>query len=87
MDQYDGIFPLITLLATEKQSIMENLNSQFIKALQASSGLTCNSYLTHLKGSVEKVSDASNIDQVLYEYNQRLSAMVSENYSTFGDAA
>lgn len=58
---------------------MENLKSQFIKALRATTGLANNSYLTFLKGAVEKVSNASQTDQVLSEYNQHLLAIVSEN--------
>ena len=58
---------------------MENLNSQFIKALQSTVGLAINSYLTHLRGAVERVSDASQTDQVLSEYNQDLLAIVLGN--------
>ena len=58
---------------------MENLYSQFIKALQSTVGLANNSYLTHLGGAVEKVSDVSQTDQVLSEYNQDLLAIVSGN--------
>ncbi len=58
---------------------MEDLNSQFIESLQATVGLANNSYLTHLRDAVEKVSDASQTDQVLSEYNQDLLAIVSGN--------
>jgi hypothetical protein len=58
---------------------MENLNNQFIKALQATTGLANNSYLTLLTGAVEKVSDASQRDKVLSEYNKNLLAIVSGN--------
>ncbi len=59
--------------------IMENLNSKFIEALQADSGLANNSYLTFLRDAVKKVSDASHTDQVLSEYNQELLAIASVN--------
>jgi len=62
---------------------MENLKSHFRKALQATNGLTNNSYLTLLRGAVEKVSDSSQVDQVLSEYNQNLLGIVSENNFAF----
>jgi hypothetical protein len=58
---------------------MENLKSHFRKALQATNGLTSNSYLTFLRNAVEKVSDPSQMDQVLSEYNKSLLEIVSEN--------
>lgn len=57
---------------------MENLRNQYVKALQDTIGLANNSYLTFLKGAVEKVSIASQTDQVLSEYNQDLLSIVSE---------
>jgi hypothetical protein len=58
---------------------VENLYNKFIRALQDTSGITNNSYLTFLKDAVEKVSNASQSDQVLTEYNQSLLAVVTEN--------
>ncbi len=58
---------------------MESLKSHFTKALQATISLTNNSYLTFLRDAVEKVSDSSQEDQVLSEYNQNLLEIVSEN--------
>jgi hypothetical protein len=58
---------------------MENLKSRFTKALQTTIGLTNNSYLTFLSDAVEKVSDSSQEDQVLSEYNQNLLEILSEN--------
>ena len=57
---------------------MGNLKSHFTKALQATSGLTNNSYLTFLSDAVEKVSNLSQVDQVLSEYNQNLLEIVLE---------
>lgn len=58
---------------------MESLKSHFTKALQGTIGLTNNSYLTFLKDAVEEVSDSSQKDQILSEYNQKLLKIVSEN--------
>jgi hypothetical protein len=58
---------------------MESLKSHFTKALQATVGLTNNSYLTFLGNAVEEVSNSSQGDQVLSEYNQNLLEIVSEN--------
>ena len=58
---------------------MESLKSYFTKALQATIGLTNNSYLAFLKDAVENVSDSSQDDQILFEYNQNLLEIVSEN--------
>lgn len=58
---------------------MENLKDSFIKALQATSGVTDNSYLVFLRDAVEKVSDASQLDSILAEYNQKLLKISSEN--------
>lgn len=58
---------------------MRTLKSHFTKALQATNGLTNNSYLTFLREAVEKVSDSSQVDQVLSEYNDDLLEIVSEN--------
>lgn len=58
---------------------MESLKSHFTKALQATIGITNNSYLTFLRDAVEKVSDSSQEDQVFSEYNQNLLKIVSEN--------
>lgn len=58
---------------------MENLKSHFTKALQTTSGITNNSYLTLLSDVVEKVSNSSQVDQVLSEYNQKLLEIVTEN--------
>jgi len=62
---------------------MESLKSYFTNALQATIGLTNNSYLVCLKGAVEKVSDSSQEDQILSEYNQNLLEIVSEKNFAF----
>lgn len=56
---------------------MDNLNKIYINALQHTIGLTSNSYLNFLKGAVEKVSNASNNDDVLSDYNKTLSLIAS----------
>jgi len=56
---------------------MNDLNSTFIEALQATSRVAVNSYLTFLRSAVEKVSRASQTDRVLSEYNKELLAIAS----------
>ncbi|NLN59593.1 MAG: hypothetical protein GX147_02570 [Deltaproteobacteria bacterium] len=58
---------------------MESLKNCFTNVLQTIIGLTNNSYLTFLKGAVEMVSDSSQEDNVLYEYNKNLLEIASEN--------
>ncbi len=58
---------------------MESLKTHFSNALQASIGLTNNSYLACLKDAVEKVSDSSLKDRILSGYKQNLIEIASEN--------
>ena len=58
---------------------MENLKDSFIKSLQATTGVTNNSYLVFLQDAVEKVSEASQLDSILNEYNQKLLEISSDN--------
>lgn len=58
---------------------MKNLKDSFIKALQDTSGVTNNSYLVFLRDAVEEVSEASQRDSILAEYNQKLLKISSEN--------
>ncbi len=62
-----------------KEITMENLYNQFIKALQDTTDIAPNNYLTHLKNAVEQVSNASEADQVLSAYNQDLLSIVMTN--------
>lgn len=58
---------------------MPDLYIQYTNALQSIRGPTSNHYLNFLKSSVEMVSNASNIDQVLTDHNETLKDIVSCN--------
>jgi hypothetical protein len=56
---------------------VDNLQNQFIKALQDAIGVSSNSYLHFLNGAVEEVSKSAQVDQVLLDYNKSLLDIVA----------